>query len=488
MFNNYYDVFESIKGNTENYIDWIKWNGSSYDTVSRTFDDIYHDVMSCYGRVKELGLTKGCTIAFEIENTYDCLLIDSALLLTGVKTIISNKKEKTEILDERSKEFNAQYIITERTSAGANGETVISYDSIINNNGSSFISKPLEFDDDISIMFSSGTTGIPKALGITGDGSIWSSNNFFRFMEFTTADKFLIFMPLSNYQQRFLFWGCLMNNVNISLGNDMTLFHDLVMLEPSILLAPPNFFYNLYREQQMSKDDIIRAALGSKMTYLLTGMAAIDNSVLEFFHDHGNEIYQIYGQTEIGMIACNTKKVNKLGSVGRPIIELNVSENGEIITNSPFPIVSGYYENGSLISRMSKKRGTGDIGRVDESGFVYIEGRINDTIVLNNGKKINPIHIENQLRNLVTAKEVVVYKDKSSGSGSEVTVVIINGDENATLDFVIRNIPEIKSFSDDLRVESVSLDDSVISDFYTENGKFSRKKAIEYFIKAYPWR
>ena len=78
----------------------------------------------------------------------------------------------------------------------------------------------------------------------------------------------------------------------------MNLLQCLTHLEPSILLAPPNFFYNLYCQQQKTEKDVIRASLGKNMRYLLTGMAPIDNEILWFFHESGNDIYQIYGQTE----------------------------------------------------------------------------------------------------------------------------------------------------------------------------------------------
>lgn len=292
-------------------------------------------------------------------------------------------------------------------------------------------------------------------------------------------------MPLSNYQQRFLFWGCLMNKINISLANDMTLFHSLAQLEPSILLAPPNFYYNLYCEQLKENNKntpVLRNILGTKMRYLLTGMAPIDNHILEFYRDCNLEIYQIYGQTEIGMIACNIKSQNKLGSVGKPIIELSFSENKEVITHSPHPIVSGYYEHDNFRA-LGDVRPTGDLGEQDADGFVYIKGRMNDTIILNNGKKINPTMIENEIKNKYKAKEVLLYKTRSDADEMILNVaVLIDAGvaiDSAEMTAFVMNLHEIKACADEVRIFTYNMTANDKIFFYTENGKFSRAKAIK---------
>ena len=167
--------------------------------------------------------------------------------MLGARAVISRKNDNADVLDQRIAEFSAEYLISDRKVSG--GIPCFTAEELCEKNENGKLPERHIYNDDMSIMFSSGTTGIPKALGITEKGSVWSSNNFFRFMKFNSGDKFLIFMPLSNYQQRFLFWGCIMNKVNASIGNDMNLLQCLTHLEPSILLAPPNFFYNLYCQQ-----------------------------------------------------------------------------------------------------------------------------------------------------------------------------------------------------------------------------------------------
>lgn len=485
-YNNFYDVFIKIKDNNNNYIDFIVWQNYDFVIKKKTFSEIYEDIRLCYTNLNNLGICQDNVVGLDIENTYDFLVCDAALLLIGAQTVISNNKEKIELLNQRLKDFNADFVITNREIDNDKQSVINIRDLFIKKSENIEILQKSFNEKDISIMFSSGTTGIPKALGITEYGSIWSSNNFFNYMNFSSDDKFLIFMPLSNYQQRFLFWGCLMNNVNISLANDMSLFHSLVRLTPTILLAPPNFYYNLYCEQLKESNkniDYLRKTLGDKMNYLLTGMAPIDNSVLEFYRDCNMEIYQIYGQTEIGMIACNIKSDNKLGSVGKPIIDLFLSEDKEVVTQSPHPIVSRYYLDDSS-EFLSNVRPTGDIGQFDEEGFLYIRGRMNDTIILNNGKKINPTMVENEIKDRYKSKEVVLYKTRLENDVMLLNVVIFIDEhiqiEKSDLESFIMNLPQIKAASEEVKISIYNMTPDLKKQFYTENGKFSRARAIKF--------
>lgn len=231
----FYNVFSDIQDNTENYIDYLVWEEFNYVIRKKTFAEIYKDIIQCYGNLQKLGISSEHVVGLDIENTYEYLICDAALLLIGAQTVISNNTESLDLLKQRLDDFKTEFVVTKRE-IGKCSQKIIELSSLfaVTNTEVEIVERKFE-GKDISIMFSSGTTGIPKALGITEIGSIWSANNFFNYMQFEKSDKFLIFMPLSNYQQRFLFWGCLMNKINISLANDMTLFHSLAQLEPSTI-------------------------------------------------------------------------------------------------------------------------------------------------------------------------------------------------------------------------------------------------------------
>ncbi|MCP5046833.1 MAG: long-chain fatty acid--CoA ligase, partial [bacterium] len=222
-------------------------------------------------------------------------------------------------------------------------------------------------------------------------------------------------------------WGCLSKNVNIVLVDDKMLFRSLLEFQPGILIAPPNFYYNLYRmstgsplvrflrnilpyrENSRFFKWIARTftykrlhqVLGGNTRYLITGMAPIDIHILQHFREGYLDICQIYGQTEIGMIACNKVGSNKLGTVGKPIVPLHLGEDNEIITQSHFPTIASYYveeENGIKREKLDNLRPTGDVGIIDSDGYLTIKGRKNETIILKSGVKINPALIENKLK------------------------------------------------------------------------------------------
>jgi long-chain acyl-CoA synthetase len=221
------------------------------------------------------------------------------------------------------------------------------------------------------------------------------------------------------------------------------------------------------------------------MHYLLTGMAPIDIKVLEHFSDIKLEIYQIFGQTEIGMIACNNKKLNKIGTVGKPIIKLYLSDDNEIVTESDFPIVSCYYKEDNTKEFLDMVRPTGDVGSIDKDGFLSINGRKNETIILNNGVKINPIMIENKIKSSLQIADMVIFKTRQESNNFALNIVLlIDGFSNIDDEAIKQNInsvQEIKANTNAVNIYKYYFKSQEKNIFYTENGKFSRVRAIDFF-------
>jgi len=502
---NFYQLFNHIKDNNTNYIDYLSWSGQKYEYFRKTFAEIHKDIHVCYNNLKQIGITENSVVGIDMDNSYEFLVCDFALILAGALSIVSSSNEPLETLKNRARQYKTEYVITKRENLElGTGVKVIDIGSLFENVNNSAVVQTFYDTRDFSIVFSSGTSGFPKALGITEKGSIESSKHFFNYMGFTSSDKFMIYLPLANYQQRFFFWGCLITSVNIALGDDKSLFHALKQFNPTILLAPPNFYYNLFRldnKKSFFKNIFkninskfvsryithrpIYETLGKKMHYLLTGMAPIDIKVLEYFRDVKLEIYQIYGQTEIGMIACNNKEHNKIGTVGRPIIKLYLSEDNEIVTESDFPIVSCYYKEDGTKDFLGKVRPTGDVGSIDSDGFLTINGRKNETIVLNNGVKINPIMIENKIKSSLQIADMVIFKTREENNNFALNIVLLT-DGFSSLDAEaikqnINSVPEIKANTNAVNIYKYNFKNEEKKFFYTENGKFSRVRAIEFF-------
>ena len=219
-------------------------------------------------------------------------------------------------------------------------------------------------------------------------------------------------------------------------------------------------------------------------------MAPIDIQLLEYFHNAYLEIYQIYGQTEIGMICGNTTFNNKIGTVGKPILQIHIADDGEVITYNEYPTVNNYYlDDGTVQPLPPHERPSGDIGDIDDEGFVTLRGRKNEAIILSNGKKVNPVEIENRIKNKFNLDEVLIFKRNDAESEHILDIVVfygVGGKEmtNAKdIKDVISEYQELKYNSEEIRLSLFMIEDSEKTAIYTENGKFSRVNAAK-FIKS----
>jgi long-chain acyl-CoA synthetase len=172
--------------------------------------------------------------------------------------------------------------------------------------------------------------------------------------------------------------------------------------------------------------------LGGSLTDFVCGGAPLDPAVGRFFDRLGVAVYQGYGMTEASpVITTNRPGANRLGSVGRPIpgTDLRVDDSapttgeGEILTHGPH-VMRGYFGRDDLTYEALDEAGwlhTGDLGRLDSDGYLYITGRIKDLIVLGGGKKVLPEEVEAGLASPLFAEVCVLGRRAAEGvaAGSE---------------------------------------------------------------------
>jgi long-chain acyl-CoA synthetase len=160
----------------------------------------------------------------------------------------------------------------------------------------------------------------------------------------------------------------------------------------------------------------VRNLFGGKVEQCVTGAAPIASEILEFFYACGVPVMEGYGMTETSTSATvNTPEAYRFGSVGKPMsgVEAKIADDGELLLRGP-NIFTSYYKNDEA-TRDTLIDGwlhTGDLGRIDEDGFVYITGRKKDIIITAGGKNITPANLENGLKQNRWISQAVVVGDR----------------------------------------------------------------------------
>lgn len=197
----------------------------------------------------------------------------------------------------------------------------------------------------------------------------------------------------------------------------------------------------------------VLSAFGGKLELIICGGAKLDEEIIRTFDAIGITVLNGYGITECSpLISANRNKYRKPGSVGTPILACRVKiddpdENGEgeICVKGP-NVMLGYYNNPEATAEVFDKDGffhTGDYGRLDEEGWIYITGRKKNLIILSNGKNVYPEEIEADLLKIEGVREAVVYAGESRVQKDKITIVAeIYPDADYLSDKGVKNLQE----------------------------------------------
>jgi long-chain acyl-CoA synthetase len=321
--------------------------------------------------------------------------------------------------------------------------------------------------DTACLIYTSGTTGNPKGV-ILSHGNIISNVNAVQGMlPVGGDDRSLSFLPWAHSFGHTLELHCM-----ISLGASMALCEavdkiiaDLAEVRPTVLVSVPRIFNKIYdgvNKQMSDKPKVvkslfsaglrastkqkkgqelsllekatlavadrvvfgkIRDKFGGRLKYALSGGSALSKDVAEFIDALGITVYEGYGLTETSPIAtANRPGAHRLGSVGQPIPGVKVvldkskaddGKQGEIIVYGPNVMV-GYHNREAETKEVFTEDGgfrTGDLGTLDDEGFLYITGRIKEQYKLENGKYVAPAPLEEQLKLSPFIVNAMVYGD-----------------------------------------------------------------------------
>jgi long-chain acyl-CoA synthetase len=165
----------------------------------------------------------------------------------------------------------------------------------------------------------------------------------------------------------------------------------------------------------------IKDIFGGRIRFMISGAAPISPEIIHYFKWMGITIYEAYGMTETtGVISCNKPGFVKIGSVGQllPETEVKIADDGEICVRAPQNIKE-YYKNEEATNELLKPGSndsfwlhTGDVGHIDEDGYLFITDRKKDLIITAGGKNVAPQNIENLLKTSPYVSQAMVFGDK----------------------------------------------------------------------------
>jgi long-chain acyl-CoA synthetase len=319
--------------------------------------------------------------------------------------------------------------------------------------------------DLATVIYTSGTTGRPKGCELTHQNLLSDVRNAFMgpLAAVTAAEdaSTLLFLPLAHVFARIIQIGCLEAGIVLGHCGDLNaLLPALASFQPMFILAVPRVFEKVYNgaEQKAEGDGRgaifrraarvatgysealdspggpgiglriqhalfsrlvygkLRAALGGRVEYAISGGAALNPRLCHFFRGVGVTVLEGWGLTETTAAATvNRPDRLKIGTVGLPLpgVAIMIADDGEVLVKGP-NVFPGYWRNEAATKETFTEDGwfrTGDLGELDDEGFLSITGRKKEMIVTAGGKNVAPAVLEDRLRAHALVSQAMVVGD-----------------------------------------------------------------------------
>jgi long-chain acyl-CoA synthetase len=409
--------------------------------------------------------------------------------------------------------------------------------------------------DLATVIYTSGTTGRPKGCELTHQNLLSAVRNAFLgpLTDFTSMEDSgtLLFLPLAHVFARIIEVGCIEAGIVLGhCGDIAALLPALAAFRPTFILAVPRVFEKVYnsaeqkavsekkgaifgraartaiaysqgldapggpgfglRAQHALFDRLVyaklRAALGGRAGYAVSGGAALTERLCHFFRGVGVTVLQGYGLTETTAAATvNRPDRNKIGTVGQPLpgVGIKIDQDGEILIQGGL-VFPGYWHNETATKETFAGEGwfrTGDLGELDDEGFLTITGRKKEIIVTAGGKNVAPAVLEDRLRSHALISQTMVV-----GDGRPYIAALITLDPEAFGPWKARHgkpadatiaslrddpdlIADVQAAVDDAnqavsRAESIRRVRILDDDFTVESGQLSAKLGIRRSVLA----
>lgn len=404
-----------------------------------------------------------------------------------------------------------------------------------------------------TLIYTSGTTGKPKGVSLTHGNFLAECGNVVQ----GASDLFLkpggstlLFLPVAHVFGRMVQIGAITAGLHLAHCSDPVgrLLPDLQSFKPTFVLAVPRIFEKVYngaeaKAEAAGKGKIfrkaaevaiaysenidtkkfnpllsfkralfdklvyskIRASLGGAVEAAISGGAPLGARLGHFFRGAGVTIYEGYGLTETTAGATlNITGHLQVGSVGRPIpgTSIKIADDGEVLIQGPI-VMRGYWQNDQANAEVfegDRWFKSGDLGRLDENGFLYIVGRKKELIVTAGGKNVAPAVLEDRLRAHPLVSQCMVVGDNKPFIAALVTIdaemvkgwIATNKKDGATME-TLRNDPDliavVQTAVDEAnkavsKAESIRKFTILAEDFTIAGGQLTAKLSVKRHVVA----
>ncbi len=382
-------------------------------------------------------------------------------------------------------------------------------------------------EDLMILTYTSGTTGPPKGAMITQRNMLFMMNALQRCYGIRETDEQLGFLPLAHVAGRMFYTFCVLESCSIvNLVEELeTAVTDQQEVAPSIHFAVPRVWEKQFSTVAIKLKETtalgrlayrlalavgerraaflkqgesvpiplvvaffvadmlvlknIRRLLGiDDCRWLSTAAAPIAPDLIDWYWAIGKPMYEVYGQTECtGLATANLADDFHIGSVGKAIegVDVALSEENEILIRSP-GVIAGYWNQPEKTADTIRQGWlhTGDVGRIDDDGFVYIVDRMKDIIITAGGKNITPSEIENQLKFSPYITDAVVVGDRKP----YLTCLVMIDHENVTKFAQDEDVP-FTNYTSLCHTQAVQ--DLVWGEIERVNARFARVETVKKF-------
>lgn len=480
---------------------WIDVDERGMKT-QRSWSDIAEEVVRMASALQLRGVASGERVAVVSENRREAVSCVYALSLLGAVAVMLDVRNSAAQIRELMAKVTPSHAVTSRVQQGLlieppDGARICILETLADGGEGASHMRPASIDDAISrsasisndqdecILFTSGTTSDAKAVVLTHGNLHQNAMAKLNAVPQTRKDRRLMLLPMTHAYARTCDIGTwILSGSVLCAGSGWQAIELLApSVRPTLINCVPYIAEKLGRE--LSDNSEPRGVLAKrgldKLKLLGCGGAALTSDLFERYRSLGITVIQGYGLTETSPVICSaTPEDASPGVVGRPVqgVRVRIDHDGQVLCQGPNIARTYHGDSEGFASRTHNGWfQTGDLGEFDAQGRLRILGRRDDAIVLSTGRKVNPLAIENQLRQTGYFRHLVL-----AGAGKPFLIAVASFEETLPEREALQiSNTVLAEFADHQRPRAfVRIPESVLADssLFTAKGTIKRRQLL----------